>query len=257
MEGFQRGLVHVIFVFLVHTQMLFDEEISTQMDPRIVCPFATSFVFKKMLYGCLAKMSGNKEHILNLLKEKNYTGTFVEVGTWTGDFAEALLKHTECKKLVCVDPYIFFNDFSYRDSINLKLHSDAEKYYQEAKGRLELVSGADRVEILRKTSMEAVHHFQEESLDFVYIDANHEYKYALEDILAWYPKIRSGGLLAGDDVFSTHIEDYNNNNNMLITFDKDSSTWGVFGVYPAVLEAQRKLGISFTIKGTQFYYENP
>lgn len=202
-------------------------------------------------------MSGDKEYILNLIKEKKYTGTFVEVGTWTGDFAEALLKHTECKKLFCVDPYIFFNDFSYRDSMNLKLHSDADKRYQAAKRRLEGVAGPGRVEILRKTSMEAVHNFQDESLDFVYIDANHEYKYALEDILAWYRKIRSGGLLAGDDVFSTRIEDYNNNNNMLITFDKDSSTWGVFGVYPAVLEAQRQLGISFTIQGTQFYYVKP
>lgn len=55
MEGFQRGLVHVISVFLAHTQMLFDEEISTQMDPRIVCPFATSFVFKKMLDGFLVR----------------------------------------------------------------------------------------------------------------------------------------------------------------------------------------------------------
>ena len=38
-----------------------------------------------------------------------------------------------------------------------------------------------------------------ESLDFVYVDANHSYQGALEDMLAWFPKIRPGGLFAGHD----------------------------------------------------------
>jgi len=196
-------------------------------------------------------MLGDKTHILELLREKKYTGTFVEVGTWTGDFAEALLKTTQCQTLVCVDPYKFFDDFSYQDSMNLKLHSDAEKRFETAKARLESV-GQTRVKMARALSMDAVQTFQDESLDFVYIDGNHEYKYALEDILAWYPKLKPGGLLAGDDIWSTRLEDYEQNN-MLIKFGT-GEFWGVFGVYPAVLEAERILGIHCTIKGTQFYY---
>ncbi len=174
-----------------------------------------------------------------------------------GRFCGSLLKSTQWKKLVCVDPYTFFHDYSYQDSMNTQLDSDAEKRYLATKTRLETVAGPGRVELLRKTSLEAVKEFADESLDFVYIDANHEYTYVLHDILAWYPKVRKGGILAGDDVFSTRLEDYTNNNNMLITFDKDSETWGVFGVYPAILEAQRQLGIQFTIQGTQFYYGKP
>ena len=198
-------------------------------------------------------MSNGKDCILTLLKEKRYKGTFVEVGTWMGDFAEALVKTTECKKLVCVDPYTFFNDFSYRDSMNLKLHLDAEKRYQVTKRRLESAAGPNRVEMKRKVSMDAVQDFPNESLDFVYIDANHEYKYALEDILNWYPKVKSGGILAGDDVHSTKLEDYKGNN-MLMKFGNNSETWGIFGVYPALLEAERILGVQFVIQGTQFYY---
>lgn len=197
-------------------------------------------------------MSGDKGYILKLLQDKHYTGTFVEIGTWTGDFAEALLKGTQCQRLVCVDPYKFFNDFSYRDSMNIKLHSDAENRFQAAKKRLE-TAGRTRVQMSRKLSMEAVQEFQDESVDFVYIDGNHEYKYALEDILAWYPKVKPGGILAGDDIWSTHLEEYTEKN-MMVKFGEDQSSWGVFGVYPAVLEAERVLGIKISIHGTQFYY---
>ena len=41
---------------------------------------------------------------------------------------------------------------------------------------------------------------------------------------------------------------------MLIKFGNNSETWGIFGVYPALLEAERILGIQFVIQGTQFYY---
>jgi hypothetical protein len=197
-------------------------------------------------------MSGDKAYILDLVKAKQYTGTFVEVGTWTGDFSEALLKSTQCQRLVCVDPYKFFSDFSYRDAMNLKLHAGAEKRFEAARQRLEK-AGNHRVQMLRKLSMDAIHEFQDASLDFVYIDGNHEYKYALEDILAWYSKLKSGGMIAGDDVWSTRLEDYQQNN-MLIKFGSDESAWGVFGVYPAVLEAERVLGVKFSIQGTQFYY---
>jgi predicted O-methyltransferase YrrM len=60
------------------------------------------------------------------------------------------------------------------------------------------VRGLD-VALIRKTSIEAVQQFEDESLDFIYIDGNHKLQYAVQDIMEWYPKIRKGGVMSGHD----------------------------------------------------------
>jgi hypothetical protein len=36
-------------------------------------------------------------------------------------------------------------------------------------------------------------------LDFIYIDGRHDYAGVKEDVEAWYPKLKEGGLFAGHD----------------------------------------------------------
>jgi predicted O-methyltransferase YrrM len=52
---------------------------------------------------------------------------------------------------------------------------------------------------VRKFSFDAANDFADCSLDFVYVDAVHDYKNALRDILDWWPKIKPGGVMAGHD----------------------------------------------------------
>jgi SAM-dependent methyltransferase len=52
-------------------------------------------------------------------------------------------------------------------------------------------------------SVDAAKKFKDGSLDFVFIDAGHEYDAVKEDILAWFPKIKPGGILAGHDLYPT------------------------------------------------------
>jgi predicted O-methyltransferase YrrM len=49
------------------------------------------------------------------------------------------------------------------------------------------------------TSLEAAGLYKDNSLDFVLLDASHTYEDVKADIQAWLPKIKSGGILAGDD----------------------------------------------------------
>lgn len=51
----------------------------------------------------------------------------------------------------------------------------------------------------RIASPQAADLFDDCSLDFVMIDGSHQYADVVADIAAWRPKIKEGGLLAGDD----------------------------------------------------------
>jgi len=53
-----------------------------------------------------------------------------------------------------------------------------------------------------KTSLEAAKEIPDGCLDFVYIDANHRYFEVAQDIRAWLPKVRPGGIICGHDYFS-------------------------------------------------------
>ena len=53
---------------------------------------------------------------------------------------------------------------------------------------------------IRMTSIEAASQFEDESLDFVFLDASHEEEDVAADRNAWLPKIKKGGVLAGHDI---------------------------------------------------------
>jgi hypothetical protein len=53
--------------------------------------------------------------------------------------------------------------------------------------------------LLRMRSWDAANHFEDASLDLVFLDADHEIESVRKDIAAWLPKVRRGGVLAGHD----------------------------------------------------------
>jgi len=57
----------------------------------------------------------------------------------------------------------------------------------------------DRAIILRGWSHEMAQQVPDESLDLVFIDATHEYKWVLSDLTHWYPKLKPGGVMLGHD----------------------------------------------------------
>ena len=59
---------------------------------------------------------------------------------------------------------------------------------------------------IKKSSIEASKDFQDQTLDFVYIDAFHSYEAVTEDITAWKPKIKSNGIIAGHDYHHSSVQ---------------------------------------------------
>jgi predicted O-methyltransferase YrrM len=62
----------------------------------------------------------------------------------------------------------------------------------------------ERARLVRCDSARAARLFDEATVDFVYIDADHSYEGCLADIKAWLPKVRPGGILAGHDHSEVH-----------------------------------------------------
>lgn len=57
----------------------------------------------------------------------------------------------------------------------------------------------DKITVHRKTSWDAAEDFKNESIDYAMIDAGHDYESVKKDIEAWWPKIKKGGMIGGDD----------------------------------------------------------
>jgi hypothetical protein len=60
---------------------------------------------------------------------------------------------------------------------------------------------------VRISSVEAAKQYADKSLFFVFIDGSHLYEAVKEDILAWLPKVKSGGFIGGHDIDQT--EEFN------------------------------------------------
>jgi predicted O-methyltransferase YrrM len=55
------------------------------------------------------------------------------------------------------------------------------------------------VQVHRLPSAEAALRFPDGHFDFVYIDGDHHEQKVREDLAAWGPKVRPGGIIGGDD----------------------------------------------------------
>ena len=69
------------------------------------------------------------------------------------------------------------------------------------------MTGLERVTFIQESSDTAARHVEDDSLDLVFIDADHTAAWVQKDLDAWVPKVRPGGVIAGHDYGShTHVD---------------------------------------------------
>lgn len=122
------------------------------------------------------------------------TGNAAEVGTFQGGFAEHNLNSWK-GRYYAVDAWAWRPDDpldknfkSQRvNDMNLKLVRDRTRRF------------GPRVRLVRNLSTDAARSFGDSTLDWIFLDALHTKEALLHDLRAWYPKLRAGGLISGDD----------------------------------------------------------
>jgi Methyltransferase domain len=127
----------------------------------------------------------------------------VELGVWKGDFSARLLRVVKPAKLVLVDPWRFEESSEYDRAWYggrlAKSQTDMDAIYADVRRRFATDVASGRADIRRETSTEVAQSLDEASIDWVYIDADHHYESVLSDLNNYAPKVKPGGLLAGDD----------------------------------------------------------
>jgi len=125
-----------------------------------------------------------------------------EIGVWTGNFSQEILDAVQPTKLFLIDPWLdVLSDVSDK-SYYIASERLAERMggmngiYESVKQRF---STNDNVFIYRQKSQDAVNRFENNFFDFVYIDGCHTFEQAWLDITLYWNKVRSGGILSGDD----------------------------------------------------------
>ena len=137
-----------------------------------------------------------KDRFSDFLEAMPHNVVAAEVGVQRGGFAAFMLRVASPKKLYLIDCWEHQNPSVYDDPEANVENWEQNRYYQETRNRF---IGDRRVVIMKNYSQDAAAKFADESLDWVYIDANHGYQSAKEDLALWWPKVKKGGFLSGHD----------------------------------------------------------
>ena len=127
-----------------------------------------------------------------MVQKAAYDSLFVEVGSFLGKstafMAVEIINSKKHIRFDCVDLWE-----GTKENYNLKVQG----HYDTFLSNMTPVNGWFNP--IRKLSVEAANLYPDNSIDFVFIDACHDYECVLADIRAWYPKVRPTGYIAGHD----------------------------------------------------------
>lgn len=112
-----------------------------------------------------------------------------EVGVAGGAHARLLVEKNPKLKLYCIDPWIVYEGYGDYDTHRMS------QFERDVLNTMQ----TDNYVLMKEYSMDAVKKFEDNSLDFVYIDGAHDYKNVVDDICEWSKKVKVGGIVYGHD----------------------------------------------------------
>lgn len=148
-------------------------------------------------YGKVEIPDCSRRDLPKFFKEMGLS-TGVEIGVQRGAFTRRLLNAG--LTVYGVDPWEAYPEYYPND----KFASRQKLIHEEA---IKNTAKYPKCKLIRKTSMDALSDFEDNSLGFCYIDGNHGFKFITEDIWGWSKKVKKGGVIACHDYAIGKIRD--------------------------------------------------
>jgi Methyltransferase domain len=131
-----------------------------------------------------------------LLKSLPKGCVVAEVGVWEGYFSQRILEICQPKELHLIDPWMYMPEFANTGFGRKKNEHLMDVKHQEVQAKFK---DDARVKIHRMTSKEALEAMPDASLDWVYLDGNHNTPFIDNDLEVCLRKVKPNGLITGDD----------------------------------------------------------
>ena len=131
--------------------------------------------------------------------------TFVETGVFTGGsfcfLGNELNKRNKTVSMNAVDNFLFENISPESEDEVCDAHGEEwrGRLYDLFIHNLETYNLTDMTTIHAKDSIEASKDFEDNSIDFIHFDGDHNPNYVREEIQAWLPKLKEDSIIAGHD----------------------------------------------------------
>lgn len=125
-------------------------------------------------------------------------GHIVEVGAWKGASTSYLAVEAQHKKMRIDVVDTWFGSEEHKETPEVTTNCLFGVFIDNLRPLINLINP------IRTDSISASKMYHDESIDAVFIDADHGYESVKKDILAWMPKVKTGGILAGHDYIRTH-----------------------------------------------------
>lgn len=131
--------------------------------------------------------------IIDMVQMAQDGDKFVEIGIWKGGSAAFMgVEIINSGKKINYDAIDCFE-------ITKEFGTKTVDIYEEAKNNLKELIDLKIVNLIKANSLDFCKNYENESIKFCFIDGSHDYKDVKADLIAWLPKVKKGGVLAGHD----------------------------------------------------------